>query len=125
IEVEYLAEPNGGSLEVTADGQPAGTVNTLADTKKDEDATIAIPAGTRQVKLTVIGNPVQLFGVVFSPDTRVLTYDSIGLNGASTTVMSRAFNPQTFSDALEHRNPDLVVINYGTNESSFPTYVEK
>ena len=39
--------------------------------------------------------------------------------------MSRAFNPDTFSAALEHRNPDLVVINYGTNESSFPSYVEK
>jgi lysophospholipase L1-like esterase len=39
--------------------------------------------------------------------------------------MSRAFNPTTFSAALEHRNPDLVVINYGTNESSFPAYVEK
>jgi lysophospholipase L1-like esterase len=124
IEVEYVAEPNGGSLDVTADGQPAGTVNTLADAKKNEDATIAIPAGTKQVKLTVTGNPVQLFGVVFSRDTRGLTYDSIGLNGASTTVMSRAFNPQTFSAALEHRNPDLVVINYGTNESSFPSYVE-
>jgi lysophospholipase L1-like esterase len=39
--------------------------------------------------------------------------------------MSRAFNPQTFSAALEHRNPDLVVINYGTNESGYPAYVEK
>ncbi len=39
--------------------------------------------------------------------------------------MSRAFNPQAFSIALEHRNPDLVVINYGTNESGFPSYVEK
>ncbi len=125
IEVDYLAQPNGGNLEITADGIPAGSIPTAADTKKSDSASIPIPSGTKQVKLTVTNNPVQLFGVVFSRDDRGLTYDSIGLNGASTTVMSRAFNPATFSAALEHRHPDLVVINYGTNESGFPAYVEK
>jgi lysophospholipase L1-like esterase len=125
VEVEYLEEPGGGNIDVTADGASVGTVTTAGDTKKDADTTIPIPPGTKQVKLTVSSSPVQVFGVVFGRDDRGLTYDSIGLNGASTTVMSRAFNPQTFSEALEHRNPDLVVINYGTNESSFPSYVEK
>jgi lysophospholipase L1-like esterase len=125
IEVEYLEEPGGGSLEITADGASVGTVNTAGDTKRDNAATIPIPPGTKQVELRVSGGPVQVFGVVFGRDTRGLTYDSIGLNGASTTVMSRAFKPDTFSAALEHRNPDLVVINYGTNESGFPSYVEK
>jgi lysophospholipase L1-like esterase len=125
IEVEYLEEPNGGDLDIAADGTPEGTIKTAGDTKKNSASSVPLPSGTKQVKLTVSGSPVQLFGVAFGNDDRGLTYDSIGLNGASTTVMSRAFNPQTFSDALEHRNPDLVVINYGTNESSFPSYVEK
>jgi lysophospholipase L1-like esterase len=125
VEVEYLEQPNGGSIEITADGATAGIVNTAGDTKKDADTTIPIPAGTKQVQLRVAGAPVQVFGVIFSREDRGLTYDSIGLNGASTIVMSRAFNPQTFSAALEHRNPDLVVINYGTNESGYPAYVEK
>ena len=125
IEVQYLEAPGGGSIDVTADGAPMGTVNTAGDTKKDASASIQLPPGTRQVKLRVSGNQVQVFGVVLARDARGLTYDSIGLNGASTTVMSRAFNPQAFSVALEHRNPDLVVINYGTNESGFPSYVEK
>jgi lysophospholipase L1-like esterase len=125
IEVEYLEQPGGGNLDISADGASVGTVNTTGNTKKDADTTIPIPAGTKQVQLSVTGAPVQVFGVILARDSRGLTYDSIGLNGASTTVMSRAFNPQTFSAALEHRNPDLVVINYGTNESSFPAYVEK
>lgn len=125
IEVQYLAEPGGGNLDIIADGEPVGAVKTEGGIKKDADTTVPIPVGTRQVQLRVSGAPVQIFGVVFSRDDRGLTYDSIGLNGASTTVMSRAFNPQTFSLALEHRNPDLVVINYGTNESSFPSYVQK
>jgi lysophospholipase L1-like esterase len=125
IEVEYLAQPNGGSLEISADGASEGSISTAAETKQNAAASVPIPPGTKQVKLTVSGNPVQIFGVVLGNDARGLTYDSIGLNGASTTVMSRAFNPATFSAALEHRNPDLVVINYGTNESGFPSYVEK
>jgi lysophospholipase L1-like esterase len=125
LEVEYLEEPGGGNLDISADGASVGTVPTAGNTKKDADTTISIPAGTKQVQLSVSGSPVQVFGVVFARDARGLTYDSIGLNGASTTVMSRAFNPQTFSAALEHRNPDLVVINYGTNESGFPSFVEK
>jgi lysophospholipase L1-like esterase len=125
IEVEYLEEPGGGTLDISADGVSVGEVNTAGDTKKNNAQTLPVPAGTKQVQLRVSGNPVQVFGVVFGRDTRGLTYDSIGLNGASTTVMSRAFKPDTFSAALEHRNPDLVVINYGTNESGFPSYVEK
>ncbi|WP_433974350.1 GDSL-type esterase/lipase family protein [Tunturiibacter lichenicola] len=125
IEVEYLAEPNGGNLQVIADGTPAGTVQTAADTKQNAATSIPLPPGTKKVELRVSGSPVQLFGVAFSRDNLGLTYDSIGLNGASTTVMSRAFNPTTFAASLQHRNPDLVVINYGTNESGFPSYVEK
>jgi lysophospholipase L1-like esterase len=125
IEVQYLQEPGGGTLEIFADGTPAGTINTAGDAKKDNATTVSLPSGTKQVQLRVSGSPVQVFGVVFATNDRGLTYDSIGLNGASTTVMSRAFNPDTFSIALEHRNPDLVVINYGTNESGFPSYVEK
>jgi lysophospholipase L1-like esterase len=125
IEVQYLDEPGGGTLEIFADGTPAGTINTAGDAKKDNATTVSLPPGTKQVQLRVSGSPVQVFGVVFATNDRGLTYDSIGLNGASTTVMSRAFNPDSFSIALEHRNPDLVVINYGTNESGFPSYVEK
>jgi lysophospholipase L1-like esterase len=125
VEVEYFEQPGGGNLDISADGTSVGTVPTAGNIKKDADTTIPIPAGTKQVQLSVSAAPVQVFGVVFGRDARGLTYDSIGLNGASTVVMSRAFNPQTFYAALEHRNPDLVIINYGTNESSFPAYVEK
>ena len=125
IEVQYLEEPGGGNIDLIADGAPIGEIKTAGDIKEDNATTIPIPHGAKQVELRVSGSPVQVFGVAFATETRGLTYDSIGLNGASTTVMSRAFNPQTFSVALEHRNPDLVVINYGTNESSYPAYVEK
>jgi lysophospholipase L1-like esterase len=125
VEVEYMQAPGAGKVQVLADGVAAGEVDTAGDVKENGSATVALPAGTKEVVLRVEGAPVQVFGVAFGTGLKGVTYDSIGLNGASTTVMSRAFEPHEWGDALEHRDPDLVIINYGTNESSFPSYVEK
>jgi lysophospholipase L1-like esterase len=35
------------------------------------------------------------------------------------------FNQQHWTAELQHRNPDLVIVNYGTNEADFPDFVEK
>jgi lysophospholipase L1-like esterase len=125
VEVEYLEEPGGGDIDVLADGSVVGTVKTAGDAKRNGAAMVLLPVGTRVVGLRVSGAPVQVFGVAFGRGGKGITYDSLGLNGASTTVMSRVFNPENWGAALQHRNPDLVIINYGTNESSFPAYVEK
>jgi lysophospholipase L1-like esterase len=129
VELEFLQSPGAGSVEIAADGETVATVATAGETRQNGAASVALPPGTKQVRLTVKGSPVQIFGVAFGraakDGTPGLTYDSIGLNGASTTVMSRAFSPENWTGALQHRNPDLVIINYGTNESSFPAYVDK
>jgi lysophospholipase L1-like esterase len=125
VEIEYLQQAGGGSLDVSANGAAVGSVSTAGEAKKNGATSVALPVATKLVQLRVSGGPVEVFGVAFANGTRGLTYDSIGLNGASTTVMSRAFDPENWSDALQHRNPDLVIINYGTNESSFPGYVDK
>ena len=125
VEVEYLEEPGGGTLTVTADAVNVGSIATAGETKKNGAASISLPSGTRKVELTVSGGTVQLFGVALGQGSKGVTYDSIGLNGASTTVMSRAFNPENWGEALRHRQPDLVIINYGTNESGFMSFVEK
>jgi lysophospholipase L1-like esterase len=125
MEIEYLQQTGGGDLEVLANGTTVGRVSTAGEAKKNGAASVALPKGTKLVQLRVAGGPVEVFGVAFGNGTGGLTYDSIGLNGASTTVMSRAFDPEEWAEALQHRNPDLVIINYGTNESGFPGYVDK
>ena len=124
IEIQFLQQPYGGIVEVLADGKSVGTVKTAGE-KKNGSATVDLPVGTRTVTLRVTVGQVELFGVAFGTRSRGITYDSIGLNGASTTVMSRAFSPTEWGNALQHRDPDLVIINYGTNESSYPAYVDK
>ena len=40
-------------------------------------------------------------------------------------MVARFFEVRQWTDALQHENPDLVVLNYGTNESIYPEYIEK
>jgi lysophospholipase L1-like esterase len=124
VELQYLSQPNGGTVEVLADGSPAGQVQT-AGGGENGAASVTIPPGTKRLELRVASGTVKLFGVALGREGRGLTYDSIGLNGASTTVMSRNFDEANFASALQHRRPDLVIINYGTNESSYLSYVNK
>jgi lysophospholipase L1-like esterase len=125
VEVQYLEQPNGGTLELVADGNQAGQVPTAGGDGMNGSAVVPLPPGTKEVDLKVTSGTVKLFGVALGREGKGLTYDSIGLNGASTTVMSRSFDEASFAAALQHRRPDLVIINYGTNESSYLGYVEK
>jgi len=123
VELQYLAQPNGGTVEVVADGSSAGQVQTAGADGESSAASVNIPPGTKELQLRVTSGTVKLFGIALGREGRGLTYDSIGLNGASTTVMSRAFDEANFAGALQHRRADLVIINYGTNESTFLNYV--
>ena len=49
-----------------------------------------------------------------------MVYHSLGINGANVTLLSRSFNGPHWTAELRHYKPDLVIINYGTNESGFP-----
>jgi len=53
-----------------------------------------------------------------------VVYSSLGVNGANIQLLSRALNEEHWTEELRHYDPDLVVINYGTNESGFPQFVD-
>ena len=48
-----------------------------------------------------------------------MIYSSLGINGANVTLLSHAFNERHWAAELRHYKPDLVIVNYGTNESGF------
>ena len=128
--VYYLAQPDGGSFTVTArDATIApvtiATVNTNALEKKPGFAEFALPQGTRSIELRVTSGRVRLFGYRFDKDQPGIQYSSLGVNGAQVQMLVRYFEMEQWTAALQHENPDLVVINYGTNESIFPEYIEK
>jgi lysophospholipase L1-like esterase len=126
MELSYLAQPDGGTIAITgADDQPLATVNTAADSRQPGWQTIPLPPGTKAIDIKPASGHVTLFGETFFKEKHGVLYDSLGLNGASTTVLSRGFNPEIWTAELQHDAPALVVINYGTNESSFGGFVDK
>jgi lysophospholipase L1-like esterase len=65
-------------------------------------------------------NPVRLFGWVAENPTGI-TYETLGINGASATTALK-WNSNTLQHNIQHRNPDLIVVAYGTNEAGSPKW---
>lgn len=123
--VYYLARPGGGTFTVTAGETKIEDVITDAAEKKPGFAEFALPPGAASIQLRVTAGKVRLFGYRFDKPGPGVQYSSIGINGASVQTVLRYFEVGQWTAALQHENPALVVLNYGTNESIYPSYVEK
>ena len=124
VEVYYLAEPDGGDFTLECEGQLLGTVHAKAEQEGPGFAHFDIPEGASHFTLRVASGSVRLYGVDFRRGGAGVVYTSAGINGANVTLLSRALNQRHWAQELQHYNPDLVVINYGTNESGFPNFVD-
>ena len=121
IVVDYLAGESG-SLTVAANDTVIATIDTAGNGPAFR--TVPLPAGTKAVKLAVTSGTVKLFGADFRRGDDGVMYDSLGLNGATTTVISRTFDAAAWTAELQAAKPSLIVINYGTNESQFGGLVD-
>jgi len=125
MEVHFLRQPGGGVLTVEAGGQKLGEVETQGSEKQPGYQTFPLNAGAREINLSVQRGPVRLFGVSFERNTPGVIYNSLGLNGGQVQVVVRYFDKPQWTEELQHQHPDLVVINYGTNESIYADYIER
>jgi len=125
VEVNYLAQLGGGLLRITAEGQWIGELDTSGPEKAPGFRAFALPAGARSIDLAVERGPVRLFGVSFERDGSGVIYNSLGLNGGQVQVVVRYFDKRQWTLELQHERPDLVVLNYGTNESVYADYIER
>jgi lysophospholipase L1-like esterase len=123
VDVEYLAKPGGGSFAVEADEQQVVEQSTQADTQASASIHVALPIGSKQVTIRPTEGTVTLFGADFRRGSSGLLYDSLGLNGATTSVLARVLKPDIWKQQMTQANPALVIVNYGSNESSFEKFV--
>ncbi len=123
--IEYLATPGGGSFAVEADGQTLMERATGADTQAAGFALVTLPAETKKVVIRPTQGTVTLFGVDFRRGSSGVLYDSLGLNGVTTSVLARVLQPEIWKEELARARPALVIVNYGSNESSFADFVHR
>jgi lysophospholipase L1-like esterase len=117
IEVAYLARPRGGSFDVYIDGSRAGHVTTSAPVAASAWRPFAVSDGAHRVEVVATGDgDVRLFGAELDRDQVGVTYEALGINGARVTNVL-AWDEAHMEEQIKHRDPDLVVLAYGTNES--------
>ena len=123
VEISYLAQPNGGSFSMDADGVEIGSADTAGE-QAPGYAEFSFPPNSKQFTLRVTKGSVRLYGADFRKPGPGVVYSSLGINGANITLLSHAMNGPHWEAQLRHYHPDLVVVAFGTNESSAPTFVD-
>lgn len=115
FELYYYQQPGGGSLQVYDNGVALERISTDGEPGPAYYRLEAAPGPHRVEVETLDKAPVRLFGWVAEKLTGV-TYETLGINGASANIMLD-WNEVTLRANIEHRNPALIVLAYGTNEA--------
>jgi lysophospholipase L1-like esterase len=121
-EVAYLEQPNGGSFDVLVDGVRVVRVATRGERTTSAFRTFDVSEGAaHQLEVRATGNGgVRVFGVSLDRRQPGIVLDALGINGARVTTCLQ-WNETHWAEQLEHRAPALVVLAYGTNESTDDT----
>ena len=118
-EVAYLEQPNGGSFDVFVDGVRVVRVATRGERTTSAFRTFDVSEGAaHQLEVRATGDgDVRVFGVSLDRAQPGIVFDALGINGARVTTCLQ-WNEQHWAEQLKHRAPALVVLAYGTNEST-------
>jgi lysophospholipase L1-like esterase len=120
FDIYLLKQPGGGVIDVILDGVMRKRNFSLASLSS-EFAYIEIVADSDSVHTieirTASTGRTRLFGLVIERNSTGVVYDALGING------TRASRPlqwdwKVLSASIRRRDPDLIVVAYGSNEVS-------
>lgn len=118
--VYYLAQPEGGEAEFLLDGMPLGQKKMSASFPQVQEARFPIPgadAPHRFEILTLAHGRVRILGVSVEKAAPGVVYSALGLVGARAEYLLKC-REETFEAQISAEQPDMVILGYGTNESS-------
>lgn len=123
FDIYFLAQPGGGDFDILVDGTHHSRVATASDAGRSGFQQITVPAGPHTLTIRAVGNgEVRMFGVALENGSCGVQYDSLGNNGAFVGLLANYLDETHWSEQLRHRHPDLVILNYGTNESQYDNW---
>ncbi|HLL22218.1 MAG TPA: GDSL-type esterase/lipase family protein, partial [Kofleriaceae bacterium] len=123
FEILYLAAPERGTLRYRVDDQAWQELRTRTapiEAPHPAREVVVVPDGPH--KLTIEhagGGVVDLFGVVLERQQPGVIVDSLGVVGRRLGSL-RSWDWSIIGEQLATRDPRLVVLQYGTNESDDP-----
>jgi lysophospholipase L1-like esterase len=124
FEVFYLRKDNGGKMNIALDDKPLVQVDTKLNPNQSNPTGYFI-ANVEDAphKLTISStnaDPLEFFGVVMERDKPGVIVDALGVGGVEISALVR-WNWDFIGEQLQRRDPSLVIIHYGTNESANPS----
>jgi lysophospholipase L1-like esterase len=117
VELHYLAQPNGGTLDVACDGKVVSSIATAAERKRAAFSSLVIPDGTKRIELRTRGR-VRVFGAALEAKAGAVV-DNLGVVNATAKGMHKHNLAEHWRNQLAHRAADLVVVMYGANEAEW------
>jgi lysophospholipase L1-like esterase len=117
FDLYYLQQPGGGDIELTVKGRAIERLSTRGNTKVSRVHSVHVADGEAQLSVRPVGRgPVRLFGVALERDEPGVVYDALGSHAAMAVYWQRQL-PEHWREQLALRDPALIILQYGTNES--------
>ncbi|MGA7411364.1 MAG: SGNH/GDSL hydrolase family protein [Bryobacteraceae bacterium] len=120
LQLFYLQQPDGGSMELTVDGKQVGLIDTNGELASGVYEYTPEPGTHEYLLRTTARAPVRLFGWA-SDANRGVTVETLGINGAQASVMLN-WDETLWSAQVAERDPALIILAYGTNEANNPKF---
>jgi lysophospholipase L1-like esterase len=118
-ELAYLEQPSGGAFDVFVDGVRVVRVSTRGEKTASAFRSFDVAeASAHQLEVRAVGDgDVRVYGMSLDRGQHGIVLDALGINGARITT-ALSWNEPHWAEQLKHRAPALVVLAYGTNEST-------
>lgn len=117
FDVYYMETPGGGDIELRAAGRTE-RFSTRGPAKVSRVRSLAVPDGEARMALKVLSGKPRLFGVALERDVPGVVYDALGANGGRAELLE-AIDGEHWKDQMALRDPALIVLHFGTNESEY------
>ncbi len=118
--VEVLRRPGGGTLRLRVDNGTAHDFATAANTEAAQWIDLPAAPKSHVVALSTLGSgPVTLLSWGTQRRVPGIVYENLGIIGATVAVIGN-WNPATVALEMQHRDPALIVVAYGTNMAAAP-----
>jgi lysophospholipase L1-like esterase len=116
LELYYLKQPGGGRVQLLVDGKPLAPVSSKSQVVAGGYQRYHVPDGLHAIDLRTSEGPVTLLGLTLERKQPGVIVDTLGIPGARAKF-HLLWDEELYSEQLKKREPDLVVLAYGTNEA--------
>jgi hypothetical protein len=114
--VDYLEHPEGGTIQISIDGETHETFETRGDVTRSASRKYDVPEGPHELEVRAMTSGVRAYGVSMERSGPGVVLDAIGIQGCRIRFLDQTDDAH-WAEQLKQHNPNLTVFHYGMNES--------